>query len=54
MNGDTNNPFLPTLTADLLTRSGLNTDNLFSTMWKRLRFDTLRVFSNNVPAVMDV
>jgi hypothetical protein len=41
MNGDTNNPLLPTLTADLLTRSGIHTDNLFSTMWKRLRFDTL-------------
>lgn len=41
MNSDTNNPLLPTLTSDLLTRSGMHTDNLFSTMWKRLHFDTL-------------
>jgi hypothetical protein len=38
MNGDTNNPLLPTLTADLLTRSGMHTDNLFSTMWGKCYF----------------
>jgi hypothetical protein len=41
MNNDTKNPILPTLTSDLLTRSGMHTDNLFSTMWKRLHFETL-------------
>lgn len=41
MNSDTKNPLLPTLTSDLLTRSGIHTDNLFSTIWKRLHFDTL-------------
>jgi hypothetical protein len=41
MNSDLNNPLLPTLTADLLTRSGMHTDNLFRTMWKRLHFDTI-------------
>jgi hypothetical protein len=41
MNSDTNHPRLPTLTSDLLTRAGIQTDNLFSTVFKRLHIDTL-------------
>lgn len=41
MNLDTNHPRFPTLTTDLLNSAGLQADNLFSNMWKRLQFKTL-------------
>jgi len=41
MNNDTKTQSLPTLIADLLGKDGLNIDNLFADLWKRMGIATL-------------
>ena len=41
MNSDTKTPSLPALIADLLGKYGLNIDNLFADLWKRMGVATL-------------